>query len=208
MVKELALTIALIAGAHAARAQTPPEKTAMPNGLIVETRLAIGAPISVVGAPISGAGGANVVTNIQPIPQIVIGGRLADRLHLGLGFAFQRIAVDTPGMVTSTFNLFYFTPTVEVDIVRSRDHRVAFYGKAGLPLGVDIISTSGAPSSNGFVVGYDVAVGMRYAFHPAFTLGFEAGLDGFFVNPERNTDDAFATTFYSALVGTFFFGGR
>jgi hypothetical protein len=214
--KRLAALAVLLFAASAAYAQTtpdatptptpPPEKRPQPNGLIVELRFG-GGLSAVVGGATAGPSGA-VVAGVSPIPSLTVGARLANRIHIGLGFAFLRVAVDLPGMNTQAFNLFYFAPEFAIDLTRSRDNRASFYAKAALPIGADISATSGAPSSDGFVIGYDLGVGLRYALHPAIALGLEAGLMGTFINPERNSLDAFVTTFYSSLVGTFFFGGR
>ena len=207
--KRIATMVLFLAGlaAPATAQEAAAGPHGMANGMFLELRF--GGGISAVAGQAGGVGGGALSGGgLSAVPTIVAGIRLVNRLQLGLGFGFFRFAVDGPGMNTASYNVFYFSPAVTYDLVRAKDNRAAFYGKAGLTFGADIGGISGAPDSTGFVVGYDVGVGMRFALHPMVALGMEAGLLGTFVNPERNSNDAFVTTFYSTLVGTFYFGGK
>jgi hypothetical protein len=208
MLKRIAVAVALLVPAVAAaeeRVGTPA------SGGFVDFRLGFGLPIAASFVPLAGTGGAPVQSQeVSVIPHLAGGFRVIDRIQIGLGFSYFRSSLTTGTTLSSTvaYNLFYFTPFVVIDFARTHDRRAAFYGKFGLPLGADIITQSRAPDSNGFIVGYDFTLGARYAFHPAFALGLETGLLGTFINPERDDANVAFTTFYSSLVGTFYFAGR
>ena len=129
----------------------------------------------------------------------VAGARLIGRLELTLGMNFARF--ENGPNATSVVS---FIPTLAVDIARSADRKAAFYGKFGLPLGVGVTSST-ATSSNSFIIGFDFALGMRYAFHRMFALGFEGGAAGLFIEPQ-NPNPVGLTIFYAVLVGTFYYG--
>jgi hypothetical protein len=133
---------------------------------------------------------------------LLVGARIIDRLHLGLGFALVR--TDSTGAGSN--NRVNFAPTVAVDIVKAHDNRVAFYGKFALPVGPLIACPPGnGACDTGLTVGFDFGLGVRYAFHRMFALGMEAGAVGAFDNPQRD-NHASTVTFYGALVGTFWYG--
>lgn len=149
-------------------------------------------------------GGAASVTatgvGVSAVPSILVGGRLVDRLHLGLGFSFFRFYNDGNN---SSNNVVNFVPTVSIDAFRSSDRAFAFYVKMGLPLGVVVLCT-GNNCTNDFAIGFDIAVGGRYLFHRHFALGLEGGMAGTFVGVQRgNIDHVIAV--YGALVGTIYF---
>ena len=132
---------------------------------------------------------------------LLVGARIIDRLHLGLGFAFVR--TDNGAGSNNRVN---FAPTVAVDIIKAHDDRVAFYGKVALPLGPIVVCPPGPGDCDaGFNVGFDFGLGARYAFHRMFAMGLEAGVVGSFDNPQRNVHTS-TVTFYGALVGTFWYG--
>jgi hypothetical protein len=197
MLKRIVVAVALLVPAVGLAEE--PQHVGMPRmSPFVDFRLGIGVPI--VGTV------AGFVQQVSPIPQLAAGIRLVDRVQLGVGFSFFRFAT-TNGMTDAAFNIFYFTPGVAIDIAKSRDNRVAFYGKFALALGAEVQTQTLFPASNGFDVGYDLTLGVRYLFHSAFALGFEGGVLGFFLHPERDNNYGI-TTFYSSLVGTFYFSGR
>jgi hypothetical protein len=149
-------------------------------------------------------------STILSMPSLTIGARLIDRLQVGLGIGLVRFArpnggVGVPANGTSADTAFVLAPTIAVDILKAKDNRVAWYGKASLPLGVDVISDAAGNTTNLIVVGYDLGLGVRYCPHPNFAAGLEAGLAGIFFDPNGNRGFGF-TSFYGALVGTFYWG--
>jgi hypothetical protein len=176
MVTVLCLGVAGAAGAE----EGPPH-----YGFWMEARAAAGTVIA----------GTATVPIVQP--SLVVGGRVAGRANLGIGFSFLRLA---SGMVTT--NTFAFQPTVAVDLVKSSDERVAFFLRAGLPMGAAITSNT----RNLFVIGYDAALGVRYSPHPMFAVGLEGGLLGTFVDPGSNSVGFGLQSVYGALSGHFFYG--
>jgi hypothetical protein len=156
------------------------------NAFWFEGRLAL-------GTVLVGAGG--VVPMYQP--SLTVGGRLAGRVNLGLGVALFRLASNNTATTTFTFQ-----PTATVDLVKAADERVAFYVRGGLPLGAVVPSTGRTL----VVVGYDVALGVRYAPHPMFALGVEGGLFGSFSDPGVNSIGNGIQSVYGALTGNFFYG--
>jgi hypothetical protein len=168
------------------------------NSPFVDFRVGFPAPIA------AGPGVASAVITV--IPQLSAGYRLLDRLQIFAGFSYYRASATNAG-ATASFNTFFLAPSVAVDIVHSHDRLAIFYAKAGLPLGFDIMTQTGAPDSNGFVVGYDAALGARLSFTPAFALGVESGIFGIFINPERDTNFAL-TNFYASFMGTYYFSSK
>jgi hypothetical protein len=171
----------------AARAQ-------MPSGpaLVVDARLGLGAGL---------AGSSGVVI----VPSLDLGVRLINRLQLTLGFGLFRAATPIPNTDRNNSDTsFTVIPSVAIDIFRSKDNHVAWYGKVGLPLGVRVIS---GPTNdlNLFVIGYDAALGARYCPHPNFAFGLEGGVTGMFIDPAGDNGSG-TTSFYGALVGTFYWG--
>lgn len=187
----LALAIGLLAPSLA-HAQMPAGPA-----LFVDARL---------GAGVGVAGNSGIII----VPSLTVGVRLFDRLQLGLGIGLfrtaQPAAVDINGnpVGSQSDTAFTFVPTVMLDILKSRDNRVAWYGKVSLPLGAEIRSV---PNNdlNLFAIGYDFALGIRYAPHPNFAFGFEGGLSGIFVDP-NGPNGSGTTSFYGAIVGTFYWG--
>jgi len=157
------------------------------QGLVIDLRVGAGTPV--------GIGGLAATSGFTAIPSLAVGGRLAGRLQLTMGFTFFRFE-NTGANDTS---LFSFVPTLAVDIVKSSDQKVAFYGKFGLPLGAAVTNTNTT-----FLIGFDLGIGVRYALHRMFALGFEGGAAGFFLDPANNAQGVAA--FYGALVGTFYYG--
>ncbi len=177
----------------AARAEKV-EQSMPDNAFLFEARLGGGSPLVVLGA-----GAFN--TSITATPSLLLGARLIDRLHVGLGFSFTRLSGGG-----SDSNAVTFAPTVGADLIKSRDDRVAFYLKVGLPLGPIITCPQGpGKCDNGFGVGFDFALGVRYALHRMFALGLEAGAAGTFLNPQRNNTIGIVT-FYGNLVASFMYG--
>ena len=187
----LALAFALSLAPSLAHAQMPTAPT-----LVVDTRL---------GAGVGVAGGSSVII----VPSLSIGVRLIDRLQISLGVGLFRTAtpagVDAAGNPVGSNSQTSFTviPSVTLDIFKSRDNKVAWYGKVALPIGAQINSTPGA-DLNLFALGYDFALGARYSPHPNFAFGVEGGLSGLFVDP-AGTHGSGTTSFYGAIVGTFYF---
>lgn len=180
----LALVLASLCAGGAARAEGRLPR----NAALLELRLGGAATISLNGSAITA------------VPSLLVGARLADRLHLGLGFSFFRFYND--GNNTAN-NVVTFVPTVEVDAFQSADRAFAFYVKMGLPLGV-VVNCAGNNCVNDFGIGFDAAVGGRYLFHRHFALGLEAGVAGTFVGVQRGNNDHLIS-FYGALVGTVYF---
>jgi hypothetical protein len=154
------------------------------------------------GAGFGVAGTSGVIV----VPSLTVGARLIDRLQVGVGIGLFRTATPNGGVggASSADTSFTFIPTLAVDILKAKDNHVAWYGKVGLPLGGEVRSV-GNNSSNLFVIGYDVALGARYCPHPNFAVGIEGGLTGLFIDPNGPNGEG-VTTFYGALVGTFYWG--
>ena len=167
------------------------------NAFLFEARLAFGSSVITFGG--------GTVAAFQAVPSLLVGARLVDRLQIGLGFGFLRTSAEA-GTGTSANNIVTFAPTAEFDLVKSRDNRVAFYGKAALPLGPVINCPGGGAScDNNFAVGFDLGLGARYALHRMFSLGLEAGVGGTFIGPQRNNTVGIVTV-YGGLVGSFYAG--
>ncbi len=114
----LALAVfAAVAGAPAAaRAQMPAGPA-----LVVDARLGLGVGL---------AGTSGVII----VPSLDLGVRLINRLQITLGFGLFRTAQPIPNTDnTNSDTSFTVVPAIAVDILRSKDNHVAWYGKAGLP---------------------------------------------------------------------------
>ena len=187
----LALAFALLLAPSLAHAQMPSAPT-----LVVDTRL---------GAGVGVAGGSSIII----VPSLSVGVRLIDRLQISLGVGLFRTAapagIDAAGNPVGSNSQTSFTviPSVTLDIFKSRDNKVAWYGKVALPIGAQINSTPGN-DLNLFALGYDFALGARYSPHPNFAFGVEGGLSGLFVDPAGSHGSG-TTSFYGAIVGTFYF---
>ena len=163
------------------------------NSFAIELRLA------------GGTGIAGLIGNFLAVPSLTFGGRIADRVQVGLGFSFFRSSTAAGGTATTTDNnVVNFAPTVSVDAFKSNDNRAAFYIKFALPLGPVITCVGNLPCDNGFAVGFDLALGARYAVHRIFAVGLEAGTAGSYINPQRQGTNG-VVYFYGALVGTVYF---
>jgi hypothetical protein len=176
------------------------------NGLpetafLFEARLQLAGNFAVLGI---GFGNALTSTAFTAVPSLLLGARLLDRIQVGLGIGLIRAQGNTGGG-TQSFNFVTFAPTIAGDIVKSADNRVAFYAKLGIPLGPVITTQPMQANDNNFAVGFDIALGARYAVHRQIALGFEAGFGGTFVGPQRdNTTGTVAV--YGGLVGSFYSG--
>ncbi len=183
----------MLCAASAARAEGLAQ-----TALVIDARIALGGSTDADG------------TIISAIPTLDIGVRLINRLQLTIGFQLSRFAATrvtgagTPLQVSVSTSATAFTaiPELSVDIVQSADRHVALYGKAGIPLGGAFIG-DGQNTTSHFVVGYDVGIGTRWLPHNNFALGVEAGLTGLFADT-GNQSSIGVTTFYGALVGTFY----
>jgi hypothetical protein len=176
----LALALLLLSGG-AAHAQMP--RTAF----AVDARLGAGMVFGGTGSIIA-------------VPSLTVGARLIDRLQVGLGMGLYRVATPGGGMNGTNQTTFTFAPTLEVDLLKAHDNRAAWYAKGALPMGAEVTNPR-----NFFVVGYDLALGVRFCPHPNFAVGLEGGITGLFVDPAGNAGFG-VTTAYGALVGTFYWG--
>jgi hypothetical protein len=181
-----AAAISLVAALAGSARGAEGERGLPRNGFWLEARLAAATVI---------AGGGNTALPVYQ-PGLTVGGRLAGRLNLGLGFAFFRLASNN-----TTATTFIFQPTAEVDLVKAADDRVMLYLKGGLPVGA-VVQSAGRTL---LVVGYDVGLGVRYAPHPMFAVGVEGGVLGVFSDPGANTGLG-VQSIYGALTGSFFYG--
>jgi hypothetical protein len=194
----LVVLVALVSAVLAPAAASAQEARMPRNSFLLEFRVGGAAPIS-FGALTLGGG-------FTAVPSLLAGVRLVDRFHLGLGFSFMRLDNTGGGGIGggADLNIVTFAPTFAVDLIKSHDNRVAMYLKAGLPVGPIITCPNGTgPCDNGFAVGFDLALGGRYAVHRMLSLGIEAGASGSFINPQRNSNTG-VVSFYGALVGTFY----
>lgn len=175
--------IALFALPSVARAQMPA------NAFEADARLGGGVIVGGLG-------------NVVALPSLTIGGRLVDRLQVGLGFGLFRFSTPGGGMGGTNTTTVDFVPTIAVDLLKAHDNRAAWYFKGGMPLGTELVSN---PNRSFFVIGYDAALGARYCPHPNFAIALEGGVTGIFVDPAGNNGSGI-TTVYGALVGTFYWG--
>jgi len=198
---KLARLLPLVVVLTSAPALAEKTENSMPDtAFLFEARLGVGTPLVFINTGIGG--GAAGFESVTPTPSLLVGARLIGRLHVGLGFAFTRFSQGG-----SSSNVVSFVPTVGVDIIKSHDERVAFYGKFGLPLGPILDCNPGVPCQTGFGLGFDLALGARYSLHRMFAFGLEAGVDGTFENPQRDNTPGLVG-FYGTLVMSFFAGGR
>ena len=126
--------------------------------------------------------------------QIMVGYRL-NRLLVGLGFSIGHIgssATYVAGAKKSTVSRgdtgFLFSPTVQFDILRSRDGRVELFG--GLQFGVGTTVTRRSndpevpdaylpdPDARNFQLSYQVGPGLRWWARSQFALSLSAGFSG------------------------------
>jgi hypothetical protein len=149
----------------------------------------------------------------------LVAGAVFGRFSIGLGVSFLRGTLDvssTGGAGSSaqaSITYLGFAPTVQFDVVRSSDNRVALYALAALAPSVVVLDTgSGGGTCNGgagFVLGYQAALGARYALHKQFMLGLEAGPSGAIATalgcsaPGSTNVAPGLHGMYGALVGTF-----
>jgi hypothetical protein len=174
--------LVLLAAARAGADEGMPQR-----GFVADLRVGAGVPVSL--------GGLGVASGFTAIPSLALGGRLLGRLQLTMGFSFLRVESSGGGDISA----FHFAPTVAVDVAKSSDQKVALYLKFALPVGAAVTNTTTT-----FLIGFDIGIGTRYAFHRMFALGFEAGAAGLFFDPANNATGVAA--FYGALVGTFYYG--
>src|SRR5438874_759620 len=81
------------------------------------------------------------------------------------------------------------------------ERRVSFYFFGGLPVGY--VDTPG-DGNGAAVIGFDAALGVRFAAHPQYSLGAQAGFLG--VSPRTDAGSPLLVTSYGMLVFTFFHG--
>jgi hypothetical protein len=172
---------ALALAPQVARAQMPA------NGLAVDARLGAGLIV----------GGTSAVV---AVPSLTVGGRLIDRIQVGVGFGLYRISSPGGAAAGTSQTTFTFAPTIEVDLLKAKDNKAAWYLKGALPMGAMVTNPR-----NLFVLAYDVALGARYCPHPNFAAGLEGGVTGVFVDPAGSAGFG-VTSVYGALVGTFYWG--
>jgi hypothetical protein len=200
----LVLMLCLIPAVAAAQGGAPPPSSSegMPRtGLVIDARLGVATPVA-ASAPTSGLGGAFVV-----LPSVDIGVRLIGRLQLTLGFTLFRAAQSVSGGPDTSQTSFLLVPGVACDIVKSSDEKVAFYGAGGIPMGALLFDRGGGAAGStlkNFAVGYNIAVGVRYAPHPMFAFGLEGGLFGIFSDLD-NANRIGITSVYGSLVGTWYY---
>ncbi|MGZ3405631.1 MAG: hypothetical protein ACXVAN_04245 [Polyangia bacterium] len=176
----VAIALAVLVLPQLARAQMPAHAA-----LAVDARLGAGIVV----------GGTSAVV---AVPSLTLGARLADRVQVGLGVGLYRVSSPGGGPNGTNQTTFTFAPTVEVDLLKAKDNKAAWYAKGALPMGAEITQPR-----NFFVLGYDVALGARYCPHPNFAAALEGGVIGIFVDPRGNGGFG-VTTVYGALVGTFY----
>src|SRR4051812_10825402 len=82
-----------------ARAQMPS------HGLVVDARLGGGVVLGGTGT-------------IVAVPSLTVGGRIIDRIELGVGFGLFRISTPGGGMGGTNQTTFTFAPTITVDILK------------------------------------------------------------------------------------------
>jgi hypothetical protein len=187
----LALLLASVA-ARTAHAQMPPGPA-----FVMEAR--VGGGLGIAGNGGNGGGGASA--------ELAFGVRLIDRLQIGLGFTVFHSSGPFNANVGAT-TIFTLNPQLTVDILKSKDNKVAWYGKVGLPIGAqtNTVQVNGVGNNNTvFVVGFDLGFGVRYCPHPNVAFGVEGGLNGFYTDPGGNGSTG-TTGIYGALVGTFYWG--
>jgi hypothetical protein len=162
--------------------------------------------------------GSGLLGWVGLVPQLVVGGNFG-RWSVGLGVGFVRGSLDAssvgnPSGTQLSVTYLSFAPTVQLDLIRSTDNRVALYALAALAPSLVVVDGGGGgggPCNGGagFVLGYQTAIGARYAFHKQFMLGVERGPSGVVstmvgCSTPGSTNIAPALhAMYGALVGTF-----
>jgi hypothetical protein len=141
------------------------------------------------------------------IPSLMIGGRLAGRIQLGLGGAVMRIAPGSPTPTMPTTTTFAFGPDLAVDLVKSPHDLVGLYIRGSLAFGAQIGEIPGRPDTTVFVIGYQAALGARTMLNANFALGIEGGALGVFIDPGGSRGSG-TTSVYGAATGTFYWRGR
>jgi hypothetical protein len=196
--KRILLALALV-GAVAEPAHAQKSENGMPDlAFLFEARFAFATTVATTGL----FGGTGQLFAV--VPALLIGARLLDRIHVGLGFSFWRLSVVSLNNHDDD-NVITFAPTIAADIFKASDNRVAFYGKLAIPLGPVVHCTTGTPCDDNFGVGVDIAFGVRYAAHRNFAIGVEAGFAGAAIGPQRDNTVS-EWNFYGGLVGSFFSG--
>ncbi len=192
--KRYILALAVLLAPAAARAQLPAGPA-----FVMDAR--IGGGLAVAASPNSaGGGGASA--------QLAFGVRLIDRLEIELGVTcvhYNGPAQLQGGGGLNGSTTFTINPQLIVDILKSKDNKVAFYGKIGLPLGAVVTPVGNNVNNSVFAIGFDIGLGVRYSPHPNFAFGAEGGLDGFYVDPGGNGSNGI-TGVYGAVVGSFYWG--
>jgi hypothetical protein len=141
------------------------------------------------------------------VPQLVLGGQ-AGRVGFGAGLGFSRLSYSSASLNfggASGGNYEQLTelsvaPTLTFDAFRSDDGKVALYVLGAPIFGIILQSNQSAASD----LGFQFAIGARYALHENFRIGLEAGPLGHFYNLGDN-ETLGVITLYTALVGSFVF---
>jgi len=211
--------VLVIAAPAIAQDSTPQGDTTPPAAPIVATPIATTAPSSSSHARFrfDAKVASGLLGFVGLVPQLDAGVTFG-RWSIALGVGFLRgslgaSTVGTPGSSSEvSATLLSIAPTVLFDLVRSTDDRVALYALASLAPALLVLDTGSAGncgSNGGFVLGYQAALGARYALHPQFMLGLEAGPTGQLSTPtgcatNGSTDVSVGLHgMYGAVVGTF-----
>jgi hypothetical protein len=200
----LALGLASAASSRASADEPTFDKQPPRTAFIFETRLGY-------------AAGRSAVQDVAQSPFIVpaIGIRRANFLQITLGvLPITENVYDSDGgnVRTSTSVLL----SAAADVVKSPDGRAAFFTRAGFAAGRMTIPGTGSEGDAKSVLGFDLALGGRYALKPWFALGGEVGLLQQFIEDSDPTTsrslsgvpsgDQSETLVHFGLVATFFAG--
>jgi len=135
--------------------------------------------------------------------QLMVGYRFS-RFLVGLGFSIGHLgnsATYVSGGHRSTVNRadtsFQFAPTVQVDVLRSRDGRVELFGAFQIGLGTTITRRSNdptvpdaylpTPDAKNLQLSYQVGPGLRWWARSQFALSLSAGFSGDHIFESINT---------------------
>lgn len=121
-------------------------------------------------------------------------GAHASRATLGIGLVMSRFAVRWKAgeeEAKDTVTTLHFVPGLRVVLARSTDGKVELFGQFDIGFGSFVFTSDDIADENDdshFHLTYAVAPGVRYWFHPQFSLGASSGFlgDVLFVSPKAS----------------------
>ena len=135
--------------------------------------------------------------------QMMVGYRFS-RFLVGLGFSIGHLGNSATyvsgarkSTVTRADTSFQFAPTIQIDVLRSRDGRVELFGAFQIGLGTTVTRRNNdpdvpdaylpTPDARNFQLSYQVGPGLRWWARPQFALSLSAGFSGDHIFERVNT---------------------